>query len=104
MSLKLNKFLLELGEYRALFMENFVPFGNVKFALPVSSITSAGPDIVLTTILVSFILEKYLFYLRIVCVFPLSGMHISRIRFLDFAPLAFRSISEIVINVNKRKT
>ena len=61
MSLKLNKFLLEFGENSALFIENFVPLGNVKWALPIPSIKSAGPDIVLTVIFVGFSLEK-IFY------------------------------------------
>jgi hypothetical protein len=66
MSLKLNKFLFDFGEYKASLMTNFVPFGNMNIALPVPSIRSAGPEIVFITPLVGFKSVKYLLLLRIV--------------------------------------
>jgi len=75
--LKLKKFLFEFGKNNALFIENFVPLGNAKIALPVPLIKSMGPDIVLTITFVDFKLEIYFLCFRIVCVVPLSGMQIS---------------------------
>ena len=77
MSLKLNKFLFDFGEYKTLLMTNFVPFGNINIALHVPSIKSVGPEIVFITPLVGNILENYFLLLRIVWVVPLSGMQMS---------------------------
>ena len=47
-SLKLSKFILDLLEYKASFIWNLVPFGNIMFALPEPSTKFIVPDMVLT--------------------------------------------------------
>ena len=46
----------------------------MKWAFPVPSIKSTGPDIVDTDHFVGFSLEKYFFDFKIVCVAPLSAI------------------------------
>ena len=77
MSLKLNRFQVDRVAYNAFCMDNIVPFGNIIWAFPESSITSEGPDIVVTPILVSNKLEKYFRSRSIVCVVALSATQIS---------------------------
>ena len=72
MSLKRRIFLLDLPEHKALFICNFVPFGNIIFALLEPSIRLAEPDIVVTLALANIKLWKYFLSHRIVCVVALS--------------------------------
>ena len=58
MSLKLNKFLLDFGENKALFMKKLVPLGNTKLAFLWPLIRSIGYDIVLIIAFVGFRSEK----------------------------------------------
>ena len=71
-SLKLSRFLLE---YKASFIYNFVPFGNMILALPEPSIKLAEQDIIVTLDLANIKLWKYFLFRRIVCVVALSTKH-----------------------------
>ena len=59
--------------YNAFFMDNIVPFGNIIWAFPEPSITSDGPDIVVTFTFASTKFEKYFRSRSIKCVVALSA-------------------------------
>jgi hypothetical protein len=65
---KLIKFLLDLEEYKASSVQNFVLFGNMIFALLEPSIRFDEPDIVLTLALFNIKYLKYFLSLRIMCI------------------------------------
>ena len=58
MSLKISNFLLDFVENKTFSIQKLVPFGNIKWAFPVPSIKSAGPDIVCMTDLLVLILKN----------------------------------------------
>ena len=73
----MSKFLLDLLEYKASFIWNLVPFGNVMFALPKPSTKFIVPDMVLTLAFINVNSRKYLLSRRIVCVVAQSAKHTS---------------------------
>ena len=95
-SLKLSKFLLDFLEYKASFIWNLVPFGNVMFALPKPSIKFIVPDMVLTLAFINVNSRKYLLSRRIVCVVAQSARHTS-------SSFILRPNNTWISNITKKK-
>ena len=76
-SLKLSKFILDLLEYKALFIWNLISFGSVMFVLPKPSTKVVVLDMVLTLAFINVNSMIYFSSRRIVCVVAQSARHTS---------------------------
>ena len=76
-SLKSNKFLVDLLEYNASLIWNLVPFCSIIFALSDPSIKFVVLDMVFTLTFVNVKSIKYLLSQRIMCVVAQSSRHTS---------------------------